>query len=542
MWRSSSVLVAAGLLLLLTYLLIQSRSPGQPARARALESLQALQQEDAALNRAVLMVRAGLQPHYDSLAEIRRRLANELHTLQRHSHTLGGSDHPEVAHQARALEMAVERKHRLVEHFTSDIAVVRNSTTYFGQLVLGLGRVAERDAPSARALAASHVVMRFVQAPSTLGRKGAEAAIASLGRGGLEGSVAAALVAHARIIVDLMPLVDVELRSIVTSPVALHTKAFQEALLRSAGAGESRAQRFRLMLYAAALALLIYLMYVFARWRANARELRRKDTQLIQANKMTALGTLVSSVAHEVNNPNQVVLANVGILTSAWHDAIAELDGCGAEAGGVTLAGLPYGEMRDVMPRLLRDTEDSARRIERIVSDLKNFARPETRVSELFQLNEVVQRAIRLLTHLIRKRTDAFDVQLADALPPVRGNPHHLEQVAVNLVVNALEALPEKAAAVMVTTAHDADAGHAILAVRDQGVGMTRQQLARLGEAFFTTRASNGGTGLGIAIASSLVRLHHGSLTFTSQPGSGTCATVTLPLPGEARSADLIAR
>ena len=86
-----------------------------------------------------------------------------------------------------------------------------------------------------------------------------------------------------------------------------------------------------------------------------------------------------------------------------------------------------------------------------------------------------------------------------------------------------------------VTTSHDAKAREVVLAVRDEGVGMPREHVARLGEAFFTTKAATGGTGLGIAIASSLVQLHRGHLSFISQSGRGTCATLRLPLAGTTR-------
>jgi signal transduction histidine kinase len=306
-------------------------------------------------------------------------------------------------------------------------------------------------------------------------------------------------------------------------------EAVQQALLQSASAAETRAQRFRILLYGSALVLLAYLLWIVARLRANAAELRRKELQLIQANKMTALGMLVSSVAHEINNPNQIVLTNAGVLTAALDDVLEALDGCHSTSEAPAFAGLPYAEMRDTLPRLSVDIQESARRIERIVGDLKHFARPGARVTECFNLNEVVRRALRLLTYLIQKRTEALHVTLADDLPPVCGNAQHLEQVTVNLVVNALEALPSRNRAVTVSTAHDAATRRVVLEVRDEGIGMSQAHLARLGEAFFTTREATGGTGLGIAIASSLVRLYDGQLTFVSQPGRGTCATVTLP-------------
>src|SRR5262245_53087682 len=103
---------------------------------------------------------------------------------------------------------------------------------------------------------------------------------------------------------------------------------------------------------------------------------RQQEMQLIQANKMTAHGMLISGVAHEINNPNQLVLLNAQVLASAWADAMPLLDSVEEHEGGVMLAGLPHAEMRDTILRLVRDMHESAQRIERIVNDLKDFARP----------------------------------------------------------------------------------------------------------------------------------------------------------------------
>jgi signal transduction histidine kinase len=115
-------------------------------------------------------------------------------------------------------------------------------------------------------------------------------------------------------------------------------------------------------------------------------------------------------------------------------------------------------------------------------------------------------------------------------VPLLLGDRQHVEQVVVNLVINALEALSHRSAGVTVTTAFDAAASTVSLEVRDEGVGMSAESLSRVGEPFFTTKGASGGTGLGIAIASSLVRLHNGRLRFTSEPGRGTCAIVEFPV------------
>jgi PAS domain S-box-containing protein len=264
---------------------------------------------------------------------------------------------------------------------------------------------------------------------------------------------------------------------------------------------------------------------------------RQQELQLIQANKMTALGTLVSSVAHEINNPNQVVLMNSRVLAQAWDDAVGNLDDYAQEHGAFSLGGLPYSEMRRTVPMLVQDVHDGARRIERIVDDLKHFSRPRGRGAHtVLQLNEAVERALRLLANLVKNRTDRLHVDLAQGLPSLPGDAQHVEQIVVNLLTNAVEALPNRKHGITVTTSFDASNGCVVLEVRDEGVGIPPEHLARLCDPFFTTKQETGGTGLGLAITSSLVRLHGGRLIFDSEPGKGTRARVTFPCPSEEKS------
>ncbi|MBS1213316.1 MAG: domain S-box protein [Proteobacteria bacterium] len=258
---------------------------------------------------------------------------------------------------------------------------------------------------------------------------------------------------------------------------------------------------------------------------------RQQELKLIQASKMTALGTLVSCVAHEINNPNQLILMNSGLLSDAWSDALDVLESHHREAGGFTLGGLPYDEMRQAVPVLVHDIYDGAKRIERIVADLKDFARPRVSsgTTEAFSLNDAVQRALRLLGHLIGRKTARLQTDLAESLSPLRGDAQQVEQVVVNLLVNALEALPTREHGVYVSTfAPAADAG-VVLEIRDEGIGIAPEHLEQLCDPFFTTKQASGGTGLGLAITQSLVQAHGGQLDFSSERGKGTVARVLFP-------------
>jgi PAS domain S-box-containing protein len=679
--------IVGGLLLLLTYFLLQSRSLDPVLLERVYQALNAFDLYDAELDRDVLRARAGLLNHYDSLAQTSQDLAQTCETLQRQSATVPVEVAKILDQSVESLTAALRQKTALLEYFKSDNALLNNSMAYVIHTLHRLRSQAVK-AGQERLVAELGVLtnslLRFMQTPK--GTIGAEinAALKRLPQAPAFQEDLRTLAMHGRYIVAALPRMDALMHTLMAAPTTVQARALRKALQRQHAKLEGRARLFRLLLYLAAVALLIYLLYLFARLQANARDLklaneasqqeiverrqteaalrqseerymlamqganeglwdwfvesdlvhvsehayrllglepgapmiaghtwqtyihpddrerfretlrahlrgdtelfqceirivkpnqemgwvfvrglglrhangrvyrmagsigditarkrleqqtRQQELQLIQANKMTALGTLISGVAHEVNNPNQLVLTNVHLLEEAWAGAVEILDAHQQAHGEFLFAGLPYTEMREAIPTLMQDVHESALRIERIINDLKDFARPSAQDPQAtFDLDDSVQRGLRLLVHLIHKKTRHFRVDLASELPPVRGDPQHIEQVVVNLVTNALEALPDPNRGVTVSTRFDPAAHGVVLVVEDEGSGIPPEHLARLCDPFFTTKQASGGTGLGLAISSTLVRAHGGRLTFASEPGRGTRAVVTLPCPAE---------
>jgi len=266
--------------------------------------------------------------------------------------------------------------------------------------------------------------------------------------------------------------------------------------------------------------------------------LRENQAQLVQADKMAALGVLVSGVAHEVNNPNGFILLNMPVLKDVYLDALELFEERFRREGDFMLAGLRYTQMREELPEMLDEMLEGARRIKRIVEDLKDFARREDSPRhEPVDLNAIVRTAARLLDARIRKATRRFELALAEPLPRVLGNAQRIEQVVVNLLLNACEALPDANRAIRVATEHDRVAGVARVAVRDEGVGIPPANLGRLTDPFFTTKRDQGGTGLGLSVSAAIVKEHGGTLEFRSPPGAGTTVVLTLPAITEERAA-----
>lgn len=260
-------------------------------------------------------------------------------------------------------------------------------------------------------------------------------------------------------------------------------------------------------------------------------ELRLNQQQLIQADKMAALGVLVSGVAHEINNPTGLILLEVPHLKRFFADAAKVLEGYFRENGDFNCGGLPYSRMREEMPRSLDKLQDAGRRISRIVDDLKDFARQgDNACNTMIDLNATVAAAVRLVEPTLRKATSCFRADYDHSLPTVPGNAQRIEQVLVNLILNACQALPDSGRAIELSTRHDPLRGVATIVVRDEGSGIKPEHLSRLTDPFFTTKRDAGGTGLGLSVSAGIVKEHGGTLEFDSAPDRGTLVTMNLPL------------
>jgi len=270
---------------------------------------------------------------------------------------------------------------------------------------------------------------------------------------------------------------------------------------------------------------------VTERKRAEA-ELKSQREQLIRADKLASLGIVASGVAHEISNPNNFIMLNASVLGRVWRDLLPILDSVCREQGDFKIGKMSYSQLREKMPALCSGILDGAGRIRQTVKEMKDFARPdETRMSDLVDLNEVVQAAIKLLANLIGNATNRFSFHQGSPVPLIKGNFQRLEQVMVNLLVNACQSLKAKEKGIEVVTQYDQASNRVCLMVSDQGVGIPAENLPRIMDPFFTTKRDLGGTGLGLSISSRMVADHGGTVDFRSTPGVGTVATVTFPVP-----------
>lgn len=227
---------------------------------------------------------------------------------------------------------------------------------------------------------------------------------------------------------------------------------------------------------------------------------RETAAQLVQAAKLTGIGELAASVAHEVNNPIGIIIGKVRLLLSRRAD---ELPGPVIEE--------------------LRKIDEQANRVAGVTKALLGFSRPSTGQLERVDVRAVVEESL----SLTRGRLDGIRLEtvLPEDLPRVTGNTTGLQQVLVNVINNAIDAMPEGGS--LRIAAGRAD-GRVELSVTDSGVGIEKENLPRIFDPFYTTKGPKG-TGLGLAIARRIVRDHNGDLAVESEVGKGTSFRITLP-------------
>jgi len=173
-----------------------------------------------------------------------------------------------------------------------------------------------------------------------------------------------------------------------------------------------------------------------------AEELKLHQQRMIQADKMAALGVLVSSMAHEINNPNGLILLNLPLINDMMIDVEPILAAHYREHGDFPMGGLAYSRMRREVPQLLDEMQDAAKRIKRMVDDLKHFSKKsDADFKELVDVNNVVRTSLRLVEHSLRRSAIHCTVHYAEPIPLITGNSHRLEQVIVNLLLNAAQAI-----------------------------------------------------------------------------------------------------
>ncbi|GAB0056973.1 Adaptive-response sensory-kinase SasA [Candidatus Magnetaquicoccaceae bacterium FCR-1] len=256
----------------------------------------------------------------------------------------------------------------------------------------------------------------------------------------------------------------------------------------------------------------------------------RMEREHLRNVHLASIGLISMSVAHEINNPNHAILMNASHLLDVWQDVIPVLDEYSRENGDFSLGKHSYRTWHAHPEKMIRRIVQNCERIRQIVVNLKSMGRcDQGNLNGLVEIPPLIDACQQILHDRIQRFTDHFQVSLENALPPVRGNAQLLEQVLLNLIVNALESLPDRSRKVIVAAVRDVESGQLRLDVIDEGSGILSEDLERIRDPFFTRKAQHGGTGLGLSISESIIRNHQGRMVIHSRHGVGTRVSVFLP-------------
>lgn len=234
-------------------------------------------------------------------------------------------------------------------------------------------------------------------------------------------------------------------------------------------------------------------------------ELVRRQQLLVQAHKLKALGTLTAGVAHELNNPINNIMLTAAALEEGY-------------------AGLSDEERIEMASDLTRESE----RARDIVRNLLDFARAGEVQAGPLEVREIVRDTLQLASNQIKLAKTRVREDVGENLPPVFGDRHQLTQVFLNLVLNAIEAMPD-GGILTITAAATGDHNFVNVRFTDTGVGIPEQYLGSIFDPFFSSKKHAKGTGLGLSVSLGIVNQHGGTISVASEVGRGSTFTVSLP-------------
>ncbi|WP_051362155.1 DAHL domain-containing protein [Solimonas soli] len=365
-------------------------------------------------------------------------------------------------------------------------------------------------------------------------------------------------------------------RDFLSRPTAPQLEAVEQAYLGWYEGQLAESNRYRLLLAGYAGVLLLVLAWLGLRLRRSYRELdranaelshandhledevekrthelsaaldelRASQAQLIQSEKMASLGQMVAGVAHEINTPLGYARSNAEIVRTALAD-IRQL--CGAQQKALQLLtdeaareedvahalstaqalgeSIDAGALTDDLDGLLADTDHGLSQIGELVASLKDFSRVDRSRSDLFNVNDGLESALKICNNQLKGRVEV--IRRYGALPAIECSPSQLNQVFLNLITNASQAIGETGRIYLHTQAEGDGVAVRIL---DTGSGMSEAVRARIFEPFFTTKPVGKGTGLGLSIVYRIIEDHGGRIQVRSAPGKGSEFAIHLPL------------
>ena len=272
-------------------------------------------------------------------------------------------------------------------------------------------------------------------------------------------------------------------------------------------------------------------------------ERNQLESQLVQSEKLASLGQLAAGVAHEINNPIGFISSNLGTLDGYFQQLQEMLDAYG-QAETLIQAGewaerlqqvrerIELDFLREDIPLLIKESKDGINRVGRIVRDLKDFSRVDANQEwQWINLQQGIESTLNIVANELKYKADVLKEY--QVLPDIECLPSQINQVFMNLIVNASQAIGPERGTLTLRTGHAAQS--VWIEVQDTGSGIAPQNLQKIFDPFFTTKPVGQGTGLGLSLSYGIIKKHRGEITVRSEVGVGTTFRVELPIRQSSR-------
>ncbi|OUS31844.1 hypothetical protein A9R01_11545 ['Osedax' symbiont bacterium Rs2_46_30_T18] len=264
--------------------------------------------------------------------------------------------------------------------------------------------------------------------------------------------------------------------------------------------------------------------------------IRLQDTknQLLQSEKMASIGQLAAGVAHEINNPVGFINANVHTLDNYLQDLFRLIELYQQQFASSQIdrqcitdlsADIDLEFLRSDIPEMINETQEGLQRVKKIVTDLMLFSRTNESGFESFDVRLGLESTLNIAWHELKYKAE-INNQLSD-IPQIECIPSQLNQVFMNLLINASQAISERGT---ITLRTQRDGDWVIIEIEDNGCGIAAEDISRLFDPFYTTKEVGFGTGLGLSVSYSIIQKHSGQITVQSKLGSGSCFSIRLPI------------
>jgi two-component system, NtrC family, sensor kinase len=582
-----NLLIAAILVVLLAFLIWKTRAVDLDGHNQIIATLRQLKQVDAQWNIEVLKSKTGFNANYDPVAGPLALLESLESALRAKTGLVWQAREGSYARLSARLDSyksIMEKKIAVVEQFKSQNAILRNSSRFLPVAAAEVNEaLKQRGQDDPRKAAMSDALntvltgaMNYVVTPDRATQARIEENSSRLkdGARAMSGEIVAqvdVLLRHVAAVVRQQNIGDRLLGELFALPTAAKLDELTDAYTLEHGELLTEQERYRQILIgysALLLALLGYLGWRLLRsyrtiHRANAElkeanlKLKESQLQLVQSEKMSALGQMVAGIAHEINTPLAYLKGTIELLREQISDLRDLVRDCHAltqmlrnkqrdpkavralytKVDAQTREALETNRLDD-LGMLLKDGADGIEQISEIVVNLKNFSRLDReRVAE-YSVEEGLEATLLLARNMLRDKEVRVERQYAPDTPRISCSPSQINQVFLNMISNAVQAIGDRAAGVIRLRTLREDDATVRVEIHDNGSGIAGDVLPKIFDPFFTTKDVGQGSGMGLAICYKIVQAHGGKILVESERGIGTVFAILLPVEPPAQPGD----